>query len=151
MAYGWIENVAEADTYFLKKRLRTTSWDILTNAEKEKDLYHSHNRILHDSRLNIPSSPTAAQLVKLKLGQLEYGYYLAQHLNDEDRRMGLQAQHVQRAGIVEETYDKDRLDDLPVPQFVVAILDEFVKAVVFVAMDIDRDEEESVNEDVTDL
>jgi len=151
MAYGWIATVAEADTYFLKERLRTSAWDVLTNAEKEKDLYHSYNRILHDDRLNIPSSPTAAQLIKLKLGQLEYGYYLAQHLNDEDRRMGLQAQHVQRAGIIEETYDKDRLDDLPVPQFVVAILDEFVKAVVFAAMDIDRDEEESVNEDVTDL
>lgn len=151
MAYGWIATLAEADTYFLTERLRTSAWDALTDDEKKKDLNNSYNRILHDGRLNIPASPTAAQLVALKIGQLEYGYYLAQHMEDEDRRMGLQAQHVTKAGIVEETYDKDRLDDLPVPQFILAVLSEFSKALVFAAMDIDRDEEESVSEDVTDL
>ena len=151
MAYGWIATLAEADTYFLEERLRTSAWDALTDDEKKKDLNNSYNRILYDDRLNIPSSPTAAQLAKLKIGQLEYGYYLAQHMSDEDRRIGLQAQHITKAGIVEETYDKDRLDDLPVPQFVLAILSEFNKEVVFAAVDIDRDEEESVNTDVTDL
>ena len=151
MAYGWIASVAEADAYFLEERLRTSAWDVLTDDEKKKDLNNAYNRIIHDDRLNIPSSPTAAQLVKLKIGQLEYGYYLAQHMNDEDRRMGLQAQHVTRAGIVEETYNKDQLNELPVPQSVLVILSDFSKAVVFVAVDIDRDEKESVNEDVTDL
>jgi len=76
MTYGWIASVAEADTYFLTERLRTSAWDVLTEDEKKKDLNNSYNRILHDDRLNIPSSPTAAQLVALKIGQLEYGYYL---------------------------------------------------------------------------
>jgi hypothetical protein len=153
MAFGWIVTVLEANTYFLEQRLNTTAWDALTIDstinEKEKVLMNAYNRILYDDRLSIPASPTAAQLVILKLAQCEYSYYLAQHLNDEDRRMGLQAQHVTKAGVVEETYDKDRLDALPIPQFVLAILAPFLKATVFAAVNIDRDEEESVDEDVT--
>ena len=148
---GW-STLAEATSYFADQRLSTTAWDGLADDDaKNKVLNNAYNRIKYCPKLSVPASPSAAELIKLKLGQWEFAYYLATHLADEDRRMGLQAQHVVGAGIVKETYDKDRLDEIPIPQFVLDILIDFNKYTdAFVMMEIDRDEDESVDEDVVD-
>lgn len=152
MSIGWMTNLAEANAYFINERLETDSWDGLANdAIKTKALWNGYNRIYYNPDYSIPSSPTVAQLVRLKKAQCEMAYYLTVHLADEDRRKGLQIQGVTQAGIVEESYDKDWLDKLPIPPIVDLMLEDFKTAVGFGMVDIDRDEDESVDEDTTDV
>ncbi len=156
MSLGWFDSLADAKLYFTDERLITTSWDALADdATKTKAVTNGYNRIFYDQRYDVPTyaDASAAQLVVLKKVNGEISYYLAQHLEDEDRRMGLEAQHVITAGIVKEEYDKDKLDDLPVPPFVDAMLEDagFLTEKVFGFIDVDRDEDESVNTKVDDF
>jgi len=116
---------------------------------------NAYNRIYHDSRYDVPTyaAATAAQLVVLKIVNGEMAYYLAQHMEDEDRRMGLESQHVTDAGIVKEKYDKDKLDELPVPPIVDALLEAegFVTEKAFGMVDLARDETKSVDEKIDDF
>ena len=88
-------------------------------------MINAYNRIYYDSRYDVPTyaGATAAQLVILKKVNGEMAYYLAQHLDDEDRRMGLRNQGVIKAGIVKEDYKDDSIE-LPVPPFIDALLDD---------------------------
>jgi len=148
---GW-STLIEAKSYFENQRISTTAWDALAdNDTKNKVLNNAYNRLYHNPDYSVPVAPTAAQLIKLKLAQQEFAYYLAQHLTDEDRRKGIQAQGVERAGIVEEAYEKDMLNELPIPPFVDALMDNFKTATGFGMVDVDRDEDESVDEDVVDV
>lgn len=154
MPIGWLENVAEAETYF-ETRYGSDDFDNLTESTgayyKTAVLTTAYKRLYYCPDFSIPSSPTAAQLAKLKDAQCETALYMAIHLTDEDRRKGLQAQGVIDAGIVKETYDKDSLNKLPIPPIVFEILVDFYKyGESMVMVDIDRDEDESVDEDVTD-
>ena len=156
MSLGWTVDLDDAKDYFTDERLVTTSWDDLsTDALKTKAVTNGYNRIYYDPRYDVPTydDATAAQLVKLRIINCEMAYYLSQHLADEDRRMGLEAQHVTHAGVVKESYDKDRLNDLPVPPFVDAMLEDagFLTEKAFGMVDIDRDEDESVDTKVDDF
>ena len=126
---------------------------MVNDAAKTRALNNAYNRIYYLKDYSIPSSPTAAQLLILKKAQCEMTEYLAIHLADEDRRKGLQAQGVTGAGIVKEGYSAENLNDIPIPAFVIQILDSFAafKNTPFYSVDIDRDEDEAVSEDVTDL
>jgi hypothetical protein len=160
---GYYTDIAEAESYFAEERLETVAWDALsdgsvsgTKDEKTACLKQAFNRILSSPDFILlpdPSAATATQLLKLKPAQAEMAYYLAQHLGDEDRRKGLQAQGVSAAGGVKETYDKDHLDTIPIPPAVRALLQPWsaVSDVPFYAVNIDRDEDKDVHEDVTDL
>ena len=155
MAIGWFDNLANAKAYFMIERLVTKAWDNLsTDALKTKAVINAYNRIYYDTRYDVPTyaAATAAQLVILKKVNGEMAYYLAQHLDDEDRRMGLRNQGVIKAGIVKEDY-KDDLVELPVPPFIDALLaDEgFVTEKAFGMVDIARDESKSVDEKVDDF
>ncbi len=153
---GW-STLAEAVSYFANNRLRTKHWDDLTTDDlKNKVLNNSYIRITSDKRWNIPSSPTAAQLAILKLSQQEAAYNLALHLNDEDRRKGLQAQGVQMAGIVKEIYPAgtflpDWIEKIPFPAIVLNLMEAFLSAKPFYAGNIDRDENRAASDDVTDF
>lgn len=156
MAIGWFDDLANAELYFTDERLVTTDWDaIATDALKTKAVKNAYNRIYYDPRYTVPTyaDATAAQLVLLKKINGEMAYYLAQHLEDEDRRKGLQAQATTDAGIVKEKYDKNKLDELPVPPFVDAMLDDagFITEKAFGMVNVDRDEDESVNTKVDDF
>lgn len=153
MSIGWFDDLANANAYFTTERLITTAWVALTDdALKTKAVKNAYNRIYHDPRYAVPTyaAATAAQLVVLKIVNGEMAYYLAQHMEDEDRRQGLRAQGVIKAGIVEEEY-KDSLE-LPIPPFIDALLDDegFVTAKAFGMVDIDRDEDKSVDTKVDD-
>lgn len=162
---GYFSNLAEAETYFHDERLETAHWDALlvTSAKDQKTavLKMAYNRIRacrEFSALPEPAAATAAQLAKLKQGQAEMAYYLAEHLEDEDTRKGLHAQGVVGANTVGETYvrfqsDSMRLTDTPIPPIVRDLLSDWEAPadVPFHAVDIDRDEDYSVDEDVTDL
>lgn len=151
---GWFDDLANAEAYFTTDRLITTSWDALADdATKTKAVINAYNRIYYDPRYAVPTyaDATAAQLVILKKVNGEMAYYLAQHLEDEDRRVGLRAQGVIKAGIVKEDY-KEGLE-LPVPPFIDALLDDagFLSDVAFGMVDVDRDEDESVDTKVDDF
>ena len=150
MAIGWFADVAAADTLISTERLETDDWDGLTNAQKSAALYQSYNRIYYSREFIVPTyaEATADDLAVLTRAQSEFAIYLAIHLGDEDRRKGLQAQATVEAGVVKEKYDKDRLYDTPIPPFVRDLLCAYLagdEGIHFGAVDLDRDEEESVN------
>jgi len=154
MALGWFTNLADAVAYFASERLITTAWDNLSAGDKPVAVTNAYNRIYHDPRYNVPTyaDATAAQKVVLRIVNGEMAYYLAQHLDDEDRRMGLRAQGVIKAGIVKEDY-KDNSIELPVPPFIDALLADagFTTEKAFGMIDIARDEDKSVDEKVDDF
>lgn len=153
---GWT-TLSGANTYFSTKRLDSTYWDALTTVSGGKDektavLWMAYDRIRFYPGFSVPAAPTAAQLEKLTQAQHSLAYYLAQHLESEDHRKGLQAQGVIEAGVVKEKYSEAVLSEMPFPPDVASLLDEFkVTEPGFYAVDIDRDEDESVNTDVVDL
>jgi len=156
MPVGWFDDLDDAKAYFVDERLITASWDALsTDALKTKAVTNGYNRIYYDPRYNVPiyADATAVQLVILKKVNGEMAYYLATHLDDEDRRKGLQAMATIKAGIVKEDYSQNDLMSLPVPPFVDALLDGggFLTAIGFGMVDIDRDEDESVDTKVDDF
>lgn len=155
---GYFTDVAEAETYFEDERLETEAWDVLVESsptfQRTKVLTNAFNRIyyLKNYSLPAPGSASPAALIKLKKAQAEMAYYLAVHLADEDRRKGLQAQAVTDAGVVKESYDPNKLYDIPVPPFVKELLDEWeTSGQEFGAVDICRDENVGVGTKVCDL
>ena len=155
MAIGWFSNLTDAKNYFINERLVETAWDALsTDALKTKAVINGYNRIYYDRRYNVPTyaAATAAQLVVLRIVNGEMAYYLALHLASEDRRMGLRAQGVIKAGTVKEDY-KDDLAELPIPPLIDAMLADagFTTEKAFGMVDIARDEDKSVDEKVDDF
>lgn len=156
MSIGWFFDLTDAKNYFLTERLVTTAWDALITIadptiKATKAVINAYNRIYYDPRYDVPTyaDATTAQKVILRKVNGEMAYYLAMHLASEDRRMGLRAQGVIKAGIVKEDY-KDNSIELPVPAFIDALLaDEgFTTEKAFGIIDIDRDEDKSVDEKV---
>jgi len=155
MSLGWFDDLDDAKAYFTVERLVTTAWDDLsTDAKMTKAVKNGYNRIYYDRRYDVPTyaAATATQLVVLKIVNGEMAYYLAQHLDSEDRRMGLRAQGVIKAGIVKEDY-KDDLAELPIPPQIDVMLEDagFTTEKAFGMVDIDRDEDKSVDEKVDDF
>jgi hypothetical protein len=152
MAIGWLANEAEAQNYFDTERLRTDCWDDI-NAESgglgAKVLLNAYNKLYYDPRFSLPTyaEATADELVILIKAQCEMAYYLCCHLRDEDRRKGIQAQGVIKAGIVKEDYYADMLMSHPIPPFVLALLAPWKKYKPLHITDIDRDEDECVDYD----
>lgn len=162
MAIGWVTDLTDAESYFSTERLETAFWDALTTTSGGKDektavLTMAYNRIRFCKKFTVPSLPDATQAAKLRMAQCEMAYYLAGHLADEDRRKGLHAQGVVGANIVGETYarfesDQVKLTDIPIPGAVIDLLDEFTAdETPFYSVDIERDENEAVDYDPTDL
>jgi hypothetical protein len=158
MAIGYFINLADAEDYFIDERLETECWDDLGSGSgtglKEKAIFMAYNRIYYDPRWDLPTYPlaTAAELVVLRKANAEMAYYLTCHLADEDRRKGIQAQGVIEAGVVKEKYHQDWLAVLPVPPFVESMLAPWlVGKKAFGAIDLARDEDESVNTKVHDF
>ena len=154
MALGWFFDLADAKAYFTNERLVTTAWDVLSDpGGMTKAVTNAYNRIYYNPKYDVPTyaDATAAQKVVLKKINGEMAYYLAQHMEDEDRRMGLRAQGVIKAGIVEEVYKEDV--DLPVPPLVEEILEEagFTTEKAFGMVDVARDEDKSVDTKVDDF
>lgn len=147
---GWI-SLTDAATYFTT-RYAEAGWLSLTDAQKTAALTTAYDRIRYCDEFSVPTSPTTAQKALLADAQCEMANYMIIHLSDEDRRKGLQAQGVVGAGIVKEAYDRESLLKLPIPQIVYHILDSFrkYKSPLYI-VDIDRDEDKSVDEDAVDV
>jgi len=150
---GWA-TLVEAELYFTDERLRKPHWTALADDdEKNTALNMAYNRIHYCTDYATPEvgEETDPEKIILIKAQSEMAYYIALHLADEDRRKGLQAQAVIQAGIVKETYDKDKLKEIPIPAAVDALLEPFKTEEAMAIIDIDRDEDESVDEKVDDF
>ncbi len=151
---GWC-SLAEAESYFANERYPVTHWEELANDDtKNRELNGAYNRLYYHPDYSLPAKgdETAAQLVVLIKTQSEMAYYLALHWGGEDRRKGLQVQAVTDVGIVKESYDKDKSSEVPIPPIVKTMLTDYYKFTSpFYSVDIDRDEDESVSEDVTEF
>ena len=159
MAIGWVDNLADAEDYFADERLETYCWDELDNDsphfQKNKVLLMAYNRLYYSKEFILPTyiEATADDLAALRKAQCEMAYYLACHLEDEDRRKGIQVQGVIEAGVVKEKYHPPLLAETPIPAFIYDLLCAYRVGVttVFGAVDLERDEDESVNTKVHDF
>lgn len=148
MSIGYFADLADAEDYFGLERLESECWDDLGSGSggglKDRVLINAYNRIFYDSRWSLPTyaSASATALVRLRKANGEMAYYLCQHLADEDRRKGIQAQGVIEAGVVKEKYSEAKLDSIPVPPFVVELLSPWTTTKRFGAVKLDRDEED---------
>jgi hypothetical protein len=147
---GWVEQTAAAT--FFTTRYGCSAWATIISDDQISLLTTAWNRILHDPRWTIPASPGAAEKAKLAYAQELTAWYMHTHIEDEDRRKGLQAQGVIQSGLVQETYDRDRLDIIPLPAEALAVLNElFNDAKPFYAIDVDRREPVGANQDVSNI
>jgi len=147
MPVGYFDNLSDANSYFENERLETEAWDDLTDdALKTKAVKNAYTRIYYDPRWSLPTHAEASALIlsELQKANAEMAYYLAQHLEDEDRRKGLQAQGVITAGVVKEQYSETHLMDLPVPPFVIAILKPWSTERFAGVLEISRDDDEGI-------
>jgi len=140
--------IAIADTYFTTRAGDAiTVWPALTDANKQGYLTTSYNRIYHDTQWSVPTAPTAAQLVKLQMAQCELAWYMYTHINDEDRRKGLQAQAVVEAGVVKESYLENDIHSVSYPPIILKLLDGFNVYGPFAMTEIGRDENKELDDD----
>ena len=154
---GWLE-LSAGNTYFVT-RFGETDWNALNDDQKTAVLTTAYNRLRYCKEFDLPTSPSTAEKLILADAQCEMAKYMMIHLADEDRRKGIQAQGVLNAGVVQEAYvghlaydDKMGLLKLPIPPIVYHILDGWYKhKTVFGAVNLERDEEESVNTKVHDF
>ena len=139
--------ITDADIYFSKRMGESlTVWPTLSDTIKQACLTTSYTRIYYSNRWNIPANPTPVQLEKLQIAQIETAWYCYIHIDDEDRRMGLQAQNVIEADIVGETYKRGEFTKVPFPDLVEGILEDFDTLTTFSATEIGRDENKSIDD-----
>ena len=107
---SWV-TLAEADTYFSERIGASAYWTAtLTEVDKEAALKTSYRQINSLSY----SFPTIIS-DSMKFAQCEQALMLAAFADEMFRRASLQAQGVQVAGVVKETYrldDKVKISDL---------------------------------------
>jgi hypothetical protein len=156
MPIGWFADLAAADALLDLEWMDHDVWtDLPSDAVRTTCLYQSYNRLYYSKEFILPTyaDATAADLVVLTKAQAEMAVYLALHINDESRRKGIQAQGVVKAGVVKEDYDKDLLLSTPLPPFVRDLLCAYLAGedTMFGAVDLCRDEEESVNTKICDF
>jgi hypothetical protein len=127
--------LAEAELYFKGRIGASTFW---STAFKPAALISAFNYLYYSGYYDFPTTPTQA----MKIAQCEMALFLLQHQADMDARMGLQAQGVIQSGIVQETYSKDAVGQIPIPALVSNLLEEHETGSPLLAADVTRDDEE---------
>lgn len=146
----WL-SVADAAVFF-DTRFGAEAWATLKETVQVRLLTTAYNRIYNDPALTIPATPSAAVKAKLAYCLALTAWYMYSHLEDEDRRKGLQAQGVVAAGLVKETYAADALDNIPLPAEAIGVLESlFTTKKSFYVADIDRKEPVGGDQDVTEV
>lgn len=134
---SWL-TVAEAEPYFSTRIGSSEYW--CSGADKEAALITAYNQLNGCGLFNFPTEVAQA----MKDAQCEQALFLLIHIEDIDRRKGLQAQGVTAAGIVKESYG-DGLDEIPICANAKNFLKEYsIEGQDIYAVDLERDEEEEV-------
>lgn len=119
MATSLILTLNDAEEYF-NTRLWTDAWDTANESTKLKALHTAFNRLNAEYNLvDIPDTPS-----KQVHAICDMALFLLQSGEGLERRAGLQAQGVVKAGLVEETYKAD-MDSMMIPASVVRMLKEW--------------------------
>lgn len=131
--------VEQANTYFKTRLFAGKIWnESLSEPDKEAALVTAYNQLTTAGLFNLAPDDTSENTKK---AQFEMAFYLLQHLSDSDSRKGLQAQGVQSAGIVQESYDMSFASEMPIPANVKSILkDSLIGSADFGSAEISRDD-----------
>jgi len=132
--YGWVTET-EANNYMFTRLGASTYW--YTGADKVAALTTAYNMLTAGSW----SFPTTISL-NMQNAQFEMALFLLQHQAGMDARMGLQAQGVTQAGIVEETYKGDGSLEIPFPPMVKKFLYAYETKTGAEIMEVSRDDDE---------
>lgn len=134
--YGWV-TLVEAETYMAARLGSSKYWN--TNTSKIAALTTAYNFLIVSS-YDFPIEVST----NMKNAQCEMALFLLQHLEDMDARMGLQAQGVVSAGVVEESYREDATGEMPIPATVKKLLSVYETDKGMQVSDIERDDNEDV-------
>ena len=133
--YGWI-SITDANTYMTTRLGASKYWT--DTAEKAAALQTAYNQLVNCGLFSFPT--TATQI--MKNAQCEMALFLLAHQEDMDVRLGLQAQGVSAAGIVNETYKPENIDGIPIPPIVKTMLEDYKVNSPCHVVDLERDESE---------
>lgn len=103
MSIGWVENTSEANTY-MTYRTGAQKWADATDPQKTAALTTSYYKIKFSSTVSVPPTPTASELERLKVAQMEYALILLMLGEAGTRRDAIQAAGVVSSGILQESY-----------------------------------------------
>jgi len=136
---SWI-SLADAEIYMTTRLGASKVWtSSVVTVNKEAALITSYKQLMGCDKYSLPVTAVQA----LKDAQCEMALFLLQHQDDIDSRKGLQAQGVLQAGIVEETYDKDRVGVMPIPPQVDNLLKDYRTESCIDSAQLERDDDES--------
>jgi hypothetical protein len=133
---SWI-SLEDAEDYMATRIGAGVVWN--TAAEKEAALITAYKQLMGCDKYSLPVAATQT----LEEAQCEMALFLLQHQEDMDARKGLQAQGVIQAGMVEETYDKDKVGVMPVPPQVDNLLKDYRTESPIGSAQLERDDDES--------
>ena len=129
----------DADDYFRTRVGATRIWD--ETVDKISALVTAYNQLNGCGLFEFPSTITG----NMKYAQCEMALFILRHQEDIDARMGLQAQGVVQAGIVQETYDSNKIDGIPIPANVKQLLNVYESSSGALGIvEISRDDDEDI-------
>jgi hypothetical protein len=138
---SWV-TLDEANTYFKTRIGSEVIWnEELDDEKREASLITAFNTLMNSGLFSISADSDSAQV---KNAQCEMALFLLQHAEDIDSRKGLQSQGVLSSDVVSETYDKDKLNSLAIPQIVLSLLNDSKTEHSTFISEVTRDEEEDI-------
>ena len=137
---SWV-TIEDAETYFGERLRASEHWNTDLNVgQKEAALITAYRQLVNCGLFSFPSTATNI----MKHAQCEMALFLLIHLEDMDARLGLQAQGVKSAGIVEESYDLDKIEGIPIPPIVMKSLESYKNNTTIGVVTMERDEEDDL-------
>ena len=136
--YGWV-TLEEAETYMASRLGAEKYWH--TGVSKTAALTTAYNQLNACGWFDFPTDIST----NMKNAQCEQALFLLIHQEDMDVRLGLQAQGVSAAGIVQETYGKE-IEGIPISPHAKQMLEDYEDAdkSAFQVKEISRDDDEDV-------
>ncbi|MBM3210596.1 hypothetical protein FJZ33_00130 [Candidatus Poribacteria bacterium] len=131
---SWV-TLEEAEEYMSSRLGAYKFW--YTGVFKEAALITAYN-FLNSGKFEFPADIS----VNMKNAQCEMALFLLQHLEDMDARIGLQAQGVTSAGVVQEGYDLNAVNDIPMPPTVYRYISVYKTETGFEKLDVERDDDD---------
>ena len=135
---GWI-SLEDANTYMSTRVGAYKYW--YTGVDKTAALTTAYNQLNACGWFDFPTDIST----NMKNAQCEQALFLLIHQEDMDVRLGLQAQGVSAAGIVQETYGKE-IEGIPISPHAKQMLEDYEDAdkSAFQVKEISRDDDEDV-------
>jgi len=137
---SWID-LADANIYMSSRLMSGKYWHTaLGDSSKEAALITAYNYLVGCGLFDFPTVVSQ----NMKNAQCEMALFLVIHQEDMDIRLGLQSQNVSAAGIVQETYDLDRLGEIVIPPVVGRFLKVYESESSLGVIEVTRDEDEGI-------